>query len=137
MNRVPNRHWQGGGYIGDSQSCLEDHPLASAGGPGHLGQQGALVQFVIPLMVGTEGAALSLAKHLLTVWRWSIRVKGWDVCPPILTALNMGQFMTGEEVLEVANDALWFMAYCKVLLLLAIWWRSLLFLSVLNLWGML
>ena len=25
-------------------------------------------EFVIPLMVGTEGAALSLAKHLLTVW---------------------------------------------------------------------
>ena len=29
---------------------------------------------ITPLMVGTEGAALSLAKHLLTVWWWSIRV---------------------------------------------------------------
>ena len=25
-------------------------------------------EFVIPLMVGTEGVALSLAKHLLMVW---------------------------------------------------------------------
>ena len=25
-------------------------------------------EFVIPLTVGTEGAALSLAKHLLAVW---------------------------------------------------------------------
>ena len=25
-------------------------------------------EFIIPLMVGTEGTALSLAKHLLTVW---------------------------------------------------------------------
>ena len=29
---------------------------------------------VILLMLGAEGAALSLAKHLLTVWRWSIKV---------------------------------------------------------------
>ena len=26
-------------------------------------------EFVIPLMVGTEGVALSLAKHLLVVWQ--------------------------------------------------------------------
>ena len=39
-------------------------------------------ELVIPLMVGTEGAALSLAKHLLAVWRWSVKVLGWDVCPP-------------------------------------------------------
>ena len=25
-------------------------------------------KYIIPLMVGTEGAALSLAKHLLTIW---------------------------------------------------------------------
>ena len=29
---------------------------------------------VIPLTVGTEDAAVSLAKHLLAVWRWSIKV---------------------------------------------------------------
>ena len=55
-------------------------------------------ELVIPLMVGTEGAALSLAKHLLTVWRWSIKVLGWDICPSTLTALNIGQFMTKEEM---------------------------------------
>ena len=68
-------------------------------------------ELVIPLMVGTEGAALSLAKHLLTVWRWSVKVLGWDICPPALTALNVGQFMTKEEVSEGIDEPLWFMAY--------------------------
>ena len=31
-------------------------------------------KLVIPLMSGAEGTALSLAKHLLVVWRWSIKV---------------------------------------------------------------
>ena len=63
-------------------------------------------EFVIPLMVGTEGTALPLAKHLLVVWRWSIKVQGQDVCPPALTALNIGQFMTREEVLEGVDNSL-------------------------------
>ena len=49
---------------------------------------------VIPLTVGTEDAAMSLVKHLLTIWQWSIKVQGQDVCPPALMALNIGQFMT-------------------------------------------
>ena len=68
-------------------------------------------ELVIPLMVGTEGTALSLAKRLLAVWRWNIKVQGWDVCPPTLMALNIGQFMTREEVLEGVDNFLWFMAY--------------------------
>ena len=71
--------------------------------------------FIIPLMVGTEGMALSLAKHLLAVWRWSIKVQGWDVCPPAPTALNIRQFMTREEVLEGVDDPLWFVAYSRTL----------------------
>ena len=62
-------------------------------------------KFIIPLMGGTEGVALSLAKHLLTVWRWSIKVQVWDICPPAPTALNIGQFMTREEVLEGIDDS--------------------------------
>ena len=31
-------------------------------------------ELVFPLTSGGEGAALLLAKHLLTVWRWSIKV---------------------------------------------------------------
>ena len=62
-------------------------------------------------MVGTDGAALSLAKHLLAVWQWSIKVQGWDICPPTLTALNFGQFMTRVEVLEGVDNPLWFVAY--------------------------
>ena len=72
-------------------------------------------ELVIPLTVGTEGTALLLAKCLLAVWRWSIKVLGWDVCPPTLTALNIGQFMTREEVLEGVDEPLWFAAYSRTL----------------------
>ena len=65
-------------------------------------------ELVIPLMVGTKGAAVSLAKHFLTIWWWSIKVQGRDICPPALTALNIEQFMTQEEVLD---NSLWFMTY--------------------------
>ena len=68
-------------------------------------------ELVTPLMVGTEGTALLLAKHLLTIWWWSIKVQGWDICPPALTVLNIGQFMTWEEVLEKVDDSLWFEVY--------------------------
>ena len=68
-------------------------------------------ELVFPLMVGTEGAALSLAKCLLAVWRWSVKVLGWDICPPASTALNIGQFMTKEEVLEGVDELFWFVAY--------------------------
>ena len=72
-------------------------------------------EFVIPLTVETEGAALSLAKRLLVVRRWSIKVLGQDVCLPTLTALNIGQFMTREEVLEGVDEPLWFAAYFSAL----------------------
>ena len=68
-------------------------------------------ELVIPLMMGTEGVALALAKCLLMMWRWSVKVLGWDVCPPTLTALNIGQFMTKEEVSGGIDEALWFAAY--------------------------
>ena len=57
-------------------------------------------ELVIPLMSGAEGTALSLAKRFLTVWRWSIKVRGEDICPPTPTVLNIRQFMTKEEVAE-------------------------------------
>ena len=72
-------------------------------------------ELVLPLMVGTEGAALSLAKCLLTIWQWSIKVQGQDVFPPAPTALNIGQFMTWEEVLENVDNSLWLAAYSHAL----------------------
>ena len=63
-------------------------------------------ELVIPLTVGTESAGLSLAKYLLAVWRWSIKVLGWDICPSSLTALIIRQFMTREEVLEGIDEPL-------------------------------
>ena len=68
-------------------------------------------ELVIPLMVETEGAALSLAKCLLVIWRWSVKVLGQDVCPPTPTAFNIEQFMTKEEVSGGIDKALWFAAY--------------------------
>ena len=62
-------------------------------------------------MVGAEGMALLLAKHLLAIWQWSIKVQGQDVCPPAPTVLNIGQFMAWDEVLEKVDDSLWFEAY--------------------------
>ena len=53
---------------------------------------------IAPLTSGVEGTALSLAKLLLTIWRWSLRVQGWDICPPASTFLNIGQFMTWDKV---------------------------------------
>ena len=71
-------------------------------------------ELVIPLMVGTEGTALALAKCLLAMWRWSVKVLGQDVCLPTPTAL-IGQFMTKEEVMEGVDEALWFTAYSHAL----------------------
>ena len=70
---------------------------------------------ITPLMVGAKGVALSLAKHLLAIWQWSIKVQGQDVCPPTLTVLNIGKFMTWEEVLGKVDDSLWFEAYSHAL----------------------
>ena len=68
-------------------------------------------KLVLPLMSGAEGAALSLAKCLLAAWRWSIKVRGEDVCSPAPTVLNIRQFMTEEEVAEDVGEPHWFMAY--------------------------
>ena len=67
------------------------------------------------LMVGAEGAALSLDKHLLTIWQWSIKVQGQDICPPTPMVLNIGQFMMQEEVLGKVDDSLWFEVYSHTL----------------------
>ena len=72
-------------------------------------------ELVTPLMSGAEGMALSLAKHLLAVWWWNIKVHGEDDCPPTLTVLNIGQFMTDEETAGGMGEPHWFMAYSHTL----------------------
>ena len=72
-------------------------------------------EYVAPLTMGAEGVALSLAKRLLTIWWWSARVQGWDVCLPTQTVLNIGQFMTWDEVQGDVDNSLWFEAYSHAL----------------------
>ena len=72
-------------------------------------------ELITPLTVGAKGVALSLAKCLLTIWQWSIKVQGWDVCPPTPMVLNIGQFMMQEEVLEKVDNSLWFKVYSHTL----------------------
>ena len=55
-------------------------------------------ELVIPLTSGVEGVALSLAKCLDAAWCWNIKVHGEDDCPPALSILNIGQFITDEEM---------------------------------------
>ena len=72
-------------------------------------------ELVTPLMLGTEGMALSLAKHLFVVWWWNIKVCREDNCPLAPTVLNIGQFMTDEETAGGVGEPHWFMAYSHAL----------------------
>ena len=72
-------------------------------------------ELVTPITLGVEGMALSLAKHLLTAWWWNIKVCGEDDCPPALTVLNIGQFITNEEMAGGVGESPWFMAYSRAL----------------------
>ena len=65
--------------------------------------------------MGAEGEALSLAKRLLRAWWWNIKVHGEDTCPPALTILNTGQFMTNEETAGGVEEPHWFIAYSYTL----------------------
>ena len=72
-------------------------------------------ELVTPLMLGAEGVAFSLAKHLLLAWQWNIKVHSEDACPPALTILNIGQFMTDEEMAGGVGEPHWFVAYSHAL----------------------
>ena len=66
-------------------------------------------------MLGADGTALSMAKHLLTAWRWSLKIQGEDICLPTPTVLNIGQFMTMDKVAEGMREPHWLMAYSHTL----------------------
>ena len=70
---------------------------------------------VTPLASGAEGAALSLAKHFLAIWQWSLRVQGRDIWLPAPTVLNIRQFMTRDEVRGEVDNTLWFEVYSHTL----------------------
>ena len=72
-------------------------------------------ELVTSLTSGAEGMALSLAKHLFMAWQWNIKVRGEDACPPALTILNIGQFMTNEEMTGGVGEPHWFVAYSHAL----------------------
>ena len=68
-------------------------------------------KLVTPLTSRAEGMALSLAKHLVMVWLWNIKVHREDNCPPALSILNIGQFTTDEEMAGGVGEPHWFMTY--------------------------
>ena len=70
---------------------------------------------IVVLTSEAEGMALSLAKCLLAVWWWSLRVQGRDVCPPTSTILNIGQFMMQDKVQGDVDNTLWFEVYSHTL----------------------
>ena len=72
-------------------------------------------ELVTPLTSGVEGVALFLAKHLVAVWQWNIKVHREDNCPCALSILNIGQFITNEETVGGMGEPHWFMAYSHAL----------------------
>ena len=72
-------------------------------------------KLVTPLTSGAEGAALSLAKRLVAAWQWNIKVCGEDDWPPAPSVLNIGQFITDEEVARGMGKPHWFVAYSHAL----------------------
>ena len=55
-------------------------------------------ELLTPLTSGAEGMAKFLAKHLVAVWWWNVKVQGEGVWQPAPSTLNIGQFLTDEEV---------------------------------------
>ena len=68
-----------------------------------------------PLTSGAEGAAKALAKCLVAVWKWNIKVQGEGVCPPIPSVFNIGQFLTDQDVEGGMGELHWFVAYSHML----------------------
>ena len=68
-----------------------------------------------PLTSGAEGAARSLAKHLVTALLWNVKVRGEGECPPTPSVLNSGQFILDEEVVWGVGEPHWFVAYSHAL----------------------
>ena len=58
---------------------------------------------------------MSLAKHLVIVWQWNIKVLGEGECPPTPSVLNIGQFIMDEETARGMGEPHWFMAYSRIL----------------------
>ena len=72
-------------------------------------------ELLTPLTSGAEGAARSLAKHLVAAWQWNVKVRGEGVCPSASSVLNIGQFITDEEAEGGMGEPHWFMAYSCML----------------------
>ena len=72
-------------------------------------------EFITSLTSGVEGVALSLAKHLVVAWWWNIKVHREDDHPPAPSILNIGQFITNEEMAGGMGEPHWFVAYSYTL----------------------
>ena len=67
------------------------------------------------LTSGAEGTTKVLAKCQVATWRWNIKVQGKGVCPPTPMVLNIGQFLTNQEMEGGLGEPHWFVAYSCML----------------------
>ena len=72
-------------------------------------------ELLTPLTSGVEGAAKSLTKHLVAMWRWNVKVRREGKCPPAHSILHTSQFITDEEGVGGLGEPHWFVAYSRVL----------------------
>ena len=71
-------------------------------------------ELLTPLTSGAEGVAKALAKCLVATW-WNSKVQRERMCLPTPSILNIGQFLTDEEVEGGMGEPHWFVAYSHTL----------------------
>ena len=97
-----NPHWRAQRWLQVAAQGIRDEEV-----PWH--------KLLAPLTSGAEGMAKALAKCLVAAWQWNVKVQGEGMCLPAPSVLNIGQFLTDEEVEGGMGEPHWFMAYSHML----------------------
>ena len=97
-----NAHWRAQQWLQVAIQGIRDEEV-----PWH--------ELLTPLPSGAEGMAKALAKHLVATWQWNVKVRGEGMCPSAPSVLNIGQFLTDQEVKGGMGEPHWFVAYSRTL----------------------
>ena len=65
-----------------------------------------------PLTGGLDATGQALAKRLVATWKWTFTLSEYCICPPALTSLNIGQFLSCGSMGTVQE---WLLAYAHAL----------------------